>query len=54
MVRTLAAAEPAATEASMRAHVAPETGRPYTFDAVRAAPNAVNTKRYHIFGLLSS
>ena len=49
-----AAAEPAATENSTRAQVAGETSTPYMFDAVSAAPKAVNTNRYHILGFVSS
>jgi hypothetical protein len=49
-----AAAEPAATENNMSVQVIGEISILYTWDAVSAAPNAVNTNKYQIFGFVNS
>jgi hypothetical protein len=54
LVRVLAAAEPAATPNIIKPQVAGDIGMWYKFDAVSAAPNAVNTNKYQIFGFVSS
>ena len=50
----MAAAEPAATESSTSIQVAGETSTSYICEAVSVAASAVNTKRYHILGFVSS
>jgi hypothetical protein len=49
-----AAADPAATPVRSKNHCKGVTSILKRSDAVRAAPNAVKTKRYHIFGFVNS
>ena len=53
-VRVSAAAEPAATPPNSRIHVVKLIGMSNNHDADIAAPKAVKTSRYQIFGFVSS
>jgi hypothetical protein len=53
-VKVSAAADPAATPTINRTHIRGEVGISNRKDAVRAEAKAVKTKRYHIFGFVSS
>src|SRR5215211_6329536 len=53
-VRVSAAADPAATPPSKSIHVSGVIGTSNRNEAVSAAPNAVKTSRYQIFGFVSS